>query len=269
MTRRERLEAKLAKREEWAGKAAARSDAAFSRSSAISDGIPLGQPVLVGHHSEKRHRKDIDRIHNAMSKSCAEAKLAEHHGSKAAGIEHALATSVFSDDPDAVEALEAKLAKLEAKQAAMKAVNACIRKNAKASPEAKIAALAAGFGYSEGRAKDLLTPDSCGRIGFADYETKNNGATIRATKVRIEAVKRQAARAAKAEEAGGVSIVDHGNDFATVTFAEKPERDVLNALREAGFHWGAGSWTGYANKLPDVVKDLANSAASEPAVASA
>ena len=24
--------------------------------------IPLGQPILVGHHSEKRHRRDLKRI---------------------------------------------------------------------------------------------------------------------------------------------------------------------------------------------------------------
>ena len=35
--------------------------------------IPLGQPILVGHHSEKRHRKDLKRIDQHF----AEAK--EHH----------------------------------------------------------------------------------------------------------------------------------------------------------------------------------------------
>ena len=35
--------------------------------------IPLGQPILVGHHSEKRHRKDLNRI----DRHFAEAK--EHH----------------------------------------------------------------------------------------------------------------------------------------------------------------------------------------------
>ena len=34
---------------------------------------PLGQPVLVGHHSEKRHRKDLTRIDEHF------AKAKEHH----------------------------------------------------------------------------------------------------------------------------------------------------------------------------------------------
>ena len=32
----------------------------------IADGIPLGQPILVGHHSERRARKDAERIENGM-----------------------------------------------------------------------------------------------------------------------------------------------------------------------------------------------------------
>ncbi len=34
--------------------------------------IPFGQPILVGHHSEGRHRRDLDRIHNDYGKAFAE-----------------------------------------------------------------------------------------------------------------------------------------------------------------------------------------------------
>lgn len=37
--------------------------------SAIADGIPLGQPILVGHHSEKRARRDAEKIENGMRKA--------------------------------------------------------------------------------------------------------------------------------------------------------------------------------------------------------
>ena len=33
---------------------------------AIADHIPFGQPILIGHHSEKRARKDAERIDNGM-----------------------------------------------------------------------------------------------------------------------------------------------------------------------------------------------------------
>ncbi len=31
----------------------------------MSNRYPLGQPILVGHHSERRHRRDIERAHDA------------------------------------------------------------------------------------------------------------------------------------------------------------------------------------------------------------
>ena len=56
--------------------------------------------------------------------------------------------------------------------------------------------------------------------------------------------------------AGGIVIEEIGSlgDYARVTFAEKPEREILDALRAAGFSWGGGSWTGSKAKLPESVK---------------
>lgn len=36
---------------------------------AIAEGIPLGQPILVGHHSERHARKDAQRIENGMRRA--------------------------------------------------------------------------------------------------------------------------------------------------------------------------------------------------------
>jgi hypothetical protein len=46
-------------------------------------GIPLGQPILVGHHSESRHRKVIERADNAMRKSIEEDTKAEDYRRRA------------------------------------------------------------------------------------------------------------------------------------------------------------------------------------------
>jgi phospholipid N-methyltransferase len=37
--------------------------------SAIADGIPLGQPILVGHHSERHARRDAEKIENGMRRA--------------------------------------------------------------------------------------------------------------------------------------------------------------------------------------------------------
>lgn len=56
------------------------ADAAYSAAKAVGDRIPAGQPILVGHHSEGRHRRDIARMHASMSKSAdARSKAAHYH----------------------------------------------------------------------------------------------------------------------------------------------------------------------------------------------
>lgn len=47
----------------------ATSDELEQRRRQMSDRIPFGQPILVGHHSEKRHRKDIARMQTLDRKS--------------------------------------------------------------------------------------------------------------------------------------------------------------------------------------------------------
>lgn len=52
----------------------------------IADGIPMGQPILVGHHSERRHRRDMARIDANMRKSIELADEADRaaHGAATA-----------------------------------------------------------------------------------------------------------------------------------------------------------------------------------------
>ena len=52
--------------------------------SAIADNIPLGQPILVGHHSERHARKDAERIENGMRKAVAMWETKEYWQRRAA-----------------------------------------------------------------------------------------------------------------------------------------------------------------------------------------
>jgi hypothetical protein len=67
----------------YADNAAARSTAAYEQARYIADGIPMGQPVLVGHHSERRHRRDLERVHSGMRRSIEEDKKAGYHAGRA------------------------------------------------------------------------------------------------------------------------------------------------------------------------------------------
>ncbi len=57
---------------------------------AICEHIPLGQPILVGHHSERHARKDAERIENGMRRTLKMWQTAKYWQSRAAGaIRHA------------------------------------------------------------------------------------------------------------------------------------------------------------------------------------
>jgi hypothetical protein len=131
MTRRERLEARAERRRQWADGREAKSGAAFERARAIADGIPMGQPILVGHHSERRHRRDVGRIESGMAAGLEHGRAAEEHASRADGIEAQLSRSIYSDDADAVERLEEKIAELEGERDRIKAYNMSCRRGAR------------------------------------------------------------------------------------------------------------------------------------------
>jgi len=58
--------------------------------SAIAAVIPLGQPILVGHHSERHARKDAERIENGMRRAVKMWETSKYWADRAAGaIRHA------------------------------------------------------------------------------------------------------------------------------------------------------------------------------------
>ena len=251
MTRRERLERKMAQRQEWADKAAARSDASFGAAREIGDKIPFGQPILVGHHSEKRARRDADRIHANMERSVEEAKLARHHEAKAKGLASALDRTIFDDDPDAIERLRERIDEREAEAKQANAINAAWRRGYKQDGEEGAIAAMVATGVPEPRARQwakvALQYTWTTRKGPCD--ATRSRAAIRTDKARIAAIEAARARATEAEQAPGGALIT-GDDYVRVTFPEKPEREVLNALRAAGFRWRGGSWCGARAALP-------------------
>ena len=66
-----------------AEKAENRSEAAHEQFRALLDPIPFGQPILVGHHSERRHRRTLEKADNAMRKACEEADKAKYYKGRA------------------------------------------------------------------------------------------------------------------------------------------------------------------------------------------
>jgi hypothetical protein len=131
MTYRERRERRAERLRGWADSRDAESAASFAQVDRIADGIPFGQPILVGHHSERRARRDQDRIHAGMRAGIDHADKAAEMRSRAANIEAAAGRAIYSDDIDAAERLAERIAELEAERDRIKAYNASARTAAK------------------------------------------------------------------------------------------------------------------------------------------
>lgn len=223
-----------------AERAAQESDRAHQAARDIGRHIPFGQPILVGHHSEKRHRRDLARIDANMQKSIEAQKRAEELAYRAAAAE--ANTAISSDDPDAIEALTAQLAELEATRERFKAINATIRKHK--TDEARITAIVAGGLANERQAAELVKPDFCGRTGIPDYAMANHGANIRRVKQRIERLQSVAALDYQTLTICGVTLEGPIDNRLRVHFPGKPSPEVIADLKRSGFRWAPseGAW---------------------------
>jgi hypothetical protein len=213
--------------------------------------IPMGQPILIGHYSESRDRNYRNRAWNKMGKSVAQSDLATHHESKADGLAAQLDGAIFSDDTDAEGALEARIAEREAQRDKMKQINVLYKKRDAEGLKAL------GVDITELSAQLAKLGNYFGQAPYMPYSLTNLGACIRKDKERLQALKAQQARtAAAASSNSGVTCEPAGVGYVRITFAEKPARHILEALRAAGFYWMKGSWGGKADGIPAVVAEL-------------
>ena len=99
---------------EYSDKRAEDADRAQKAVSAIADHIPFGQPILVGHHSERRARKDAQRIEDGMRRAVKMWDTSKYWTDRAAG---AIRNAKHKERPDVrarrIKGLEADKRKRE------------------------------------------------------------------------------------------------------------------------------------------------------------
>lgn len=110
----ERAEARADRFDEYSEKRLADAESARKAVSAIADHIPLGQPILIGHHSERRARKDAERIENGMRKAVKMWNQSDYWTRRAAS---AIAHADYKERADVrarrIKGLESELRKQE------------------------------------------------------------------------------------------------------------------------------------------------------------
>ncbi len=215
--RRQRLTERAARKD-------AEAQAARAQSDRITSAIPLGQPILTGHHSEQRHRRDLARSDRAMHKSIDAAKEAQELRGQAAAVGSA---GISSDDPDALSKLQTQLDQAAAAHARMVATNELMRKN----DHAGLAAL----GFTE---KQIARIRDSGEPIYAAYQIANSGANIRRIKARIAALPQSAEAAAAFPPITGDGWRIFAEDNRVcIAFDHRTDQALYAKLRSHGFTW--------------------------------
>jgi hypothetical protein len=96
-----------------------KSDSYWKASNEGADFLALGEPIKIGHHSEKRHRALIERNHNRMSKAVEFSKKAEEYESRGAYWD-AKVNTINLSMPESLEFYEFELEKAKTKHEGLK-----------------------------------------------------------------------------------------------------------------------------------------------------
>ncbi len=228
----------------------------YNASKSISDRIPFGQPILVGHHSERRHRKDIERSHNSMRKSVEAQQKADYYGSKT------VSTAIASDDPEAIQKLKDKLEQLQNNQEHMKLVNKLWRKAGKPHPKQdnmnqdhweKFGQLLTENGMKADDIKLRVSRDFLERAPFS-YHLQLGNQEMTRVKKRIEELREKLEQTLtegnKDTQYNGFTLVENFEvDRLQLIFDKKPNEEVRSILKSNSFRWSRyhGAWQRHLN----------------------
>lgn len=83
----ERAEAKAERLDDLAAKRSRQADSFFNAAERISERFYGGQPILIGHHSERKARNDQKKMHAQMDKSVKARKAVDYWAYRAEGVE--------------------------------------------------------------------------------------------------------------------------------------------------------------------------------------
>lgn len=102
-------EEKLAERKERyearAEKLQKESEESYEKSRKLAEVIPFGQPIIVGHYSERSDRNLRDKIHKTLGKSVELSRKADYYAEKAESVG---TSGISSDDANAIAKLAEK-----------------------------------------------------------------------------------------------------------------------------------------------------------------
>lgn len=197
---------KLERYSELAEKRKLESQQAWNQADKISDAIPFGQPILIGHHSEKRHRRDLDKIDRLSHKAIELNDKADYYENKADNIVNP--KGISSDDPEAISKLKAEIAELEKQREETK----------------KIPIIERDYSFSK---EDMRS-----------VNLQSLTANIRRLQKRIEELNAVQQIPDDDKIINGVTLsIDKIDNRVKLFFPSIPSEQIRTELKRNGFHW--------------------------------
>lgn len=260
-TYEEKRQARVNRYKSLAEKKARLSEASYAQAKQLASVLPFGQPILVGHHSEARHRRLADKIHNAFGKSFALDDTAKYYETKANAA--ANNTAISSDDPEAITKLKAKIATLEADRDKMKTINKAYKAYETKQETKPLIDLGYKLEEIEPFHCKIQASYSWCRQPYPSFTLTNLGATIRTAKQRLEALEKTKTLQNSEIIISGIRILQNIEaNRLQVFFPTKPSQETISELKRGGFRWSPtnGAWQAYRKqRYIDLAKTIANS----------
>jgi len=221
-----------------AEKAENRSSSLYEQSKRTVEHIPMGQPILVGHYSERGHRNTLARSYKQMSKSVEESNKADYYKQKAESVGTA---GISSGDPTALEQLKEKLTTLETQREKMKAINKDFKQSKGDPGKMKL--------IPEDQRQKIIDmvekAYSWEKQPYPSYSLTNLGAKIRNVKKRIASLEKISTQETTEIIINGVKLLDNVEENRLQLFFDgKPEEEIRTKLKHGGFRWSRfnGCW---------------------------
>jgi len=201
----------------------------FAAAMTAIDGIPPGQPILVGHHSEGRHRAALRRHDRNMRKAIEAQQHAEDLRRRADAVGTG---GISSDDPAAASKLGDKVEALKKTRELMKRANAYYRKHS---------TLDGADIPEEMKAEAIQTMKLWGGVysaPFPPYALQNIGARIRSASQRAQTIEEHATGEHVTEVIGQATITqDPTENRVLLSFPERLSKEDWKVVRSHGFVW--------------------------------
>ena len=190
--------------------------------------IPLGQPILVGHHSEGRHRRLIKQIDNAHRKAYEAEEKAEYYQNRAEAAE--TNQSISGDDAEALNLYKQKLERLIAAQEQMKAIKKAWKKGREALNL---------LGLTDEDIEELKNKSPAyANNPIHPCSLSNNNAEIHRVKQKIEELKHlDKMETASTKFPGGEMRINTEINRIQFLFDEIPSMEIRKLLKSNGFKW--------------------------------